>query len=88
MTYESIKRKVNASLAGEQIPAWVFFTIGAIAKTIATTATYPLQLVQSKLRVILFLIINTLRKKKFFFFAARDNFCTLSLRVLTIIPGK
>ncbi|XP_008559002.1 peroxisomal membrane protein PMP34 [Microplitis demolitor] len=50
MTYESIKRKVNASLAGEQIPAWVFFTIGAIAKTIATTATYPLQLVQSKLR--------------------------------------
>ncbi|CAD6215901.1 GSCOCG00000718001-RA-CDS [Cotesia congregata] len=50
MTYESIKRKVNASLAGAQTPAWIFFTIGAIAKTIATTATYPLQLVQSKLR--------------------------------------
>ncbi|KAG8041399.1 hypothetical protein G9C98_002387 [Cotesia typhae] len=50
MTYESIKRKVNASLGGAQTPAWIFFTIGAIAKAIATTATYPLQLVQSKLR--------------------------------------
>lgn len=52
MTYESIKRRVNASLAGAQPPAWIFFTIGAIAKTIATTLTYPLQLVQTKLRVI------------------------------------
>ncbi|XP_011313834.1 peroxisomal membrane protein PMP34, partial [Fopius arisanus] len=47
MIYESIKRRVNASLG---TPAWVFFTIGAIAKTVATTLTYPLQLVQTKLR--------------------------------------
>ncbi|KAK0168180.1 hypothetical protein PV327_002006 [Microctonus hyperodae] len=50
MTYESIKRRVNESLAGAQTPAWVFFAIGAMAKTIATTLTYPLQLVQTKLR--------------------------------------
>lgn len=51
MTYESIKRRVTASLGGAQPPVWVFFAIGAIAKTIATTLTYPLQLVQTKLRV-------------------------------------
>ncbi|XP_032674546.1 peroxisomal membrane protein PMP34 [Odontomachus brunneus] len=50
MTYESIKRKINASLGDASPPAWVFFTIGAIAKTIATSLTYPLQLVQTKLR--------------------------------------
>ncbi|XP_047362343.1 peroxisomal membrane protein PMP34 isoform X1 [Vespa velutina] len=50
MTYESIKRKIDASSSGIQPPAWVFFTIGAIAKTVATTLTYPLQLIQTKLR--------------------------------------
>lgn len=50
MTYESIKRRVIASLGDAQPPAWVFFAIGAIAKTVATTLTYPLQLVQTKLR--------------------------------------
>ncbi|XP_011866134.1 PREDICTED: peroxisomal membrane protein PMP34 isoform X2 [Vollenhovia emeryi] len=50
MTYESIKRRVVASLGGAQPPAWVFFIIGAIAKTVATSITYPLQLVQTKLR--------------------------------------
>jgi len=51
MTYESIKRRVIASLDGAQPPAWIFFIMGAIAKTIATWITYPLQLVQTKLRV-------------------------------------
>ncbi|XP_053995092.1 peroxisomal membrane protein PMP34 isoform X1 [Hylaeus volcanicus] len=50
MTYESIKRRISASMGGSQPPAWMFFAIGAIAKTIATGLTYPLQLVQSKLR--------------------------------------
>ncbi|KOC60633.1 Peroxisomal membrane protein PMP34 [Habropoda laboriosa] len=50
MTYEAIKRKVIASLNGSQPPAWIFFAIGAAAKTIATALTYPLQLVQTKLR--------------------------------------
>ncbi|XP_046813775.1 peroxisomal membrane protein PMP34 [Vespa crabro] len=50
MTYESIKRKIDASSSDIQPPAWVFFTIGAIAKTVATTLTYPLQLIQTKLR--------------------------------------
>ncbi|XP_020290774.1 peroxisomal membrane protein PMP34 [Pseudomyrmex gracilis] len=50
MTYESMKRKVAVALSGRQTPAWIFFVIGAIAKTIATSLTYPLQLVQTKLR--------------------------------------
>lgn len=51
MTYESIKRRVNRSLGGTQPSAWIFLAIGAISKMIATTLTYPLQLVQTKLRV-------------------------------------
>lgn len=51
MIYESIKRRVSASLGGTAVPALVFFTIGAISKAVATTLTYPLQLVQAKLRV-------------------------------------
>lgn len=50
MTYESIKRRVSATLQGAQPPAWMFFAIGAVAKSIATAVTYPLQLAQSKLR--------------------------------------
>jgi solute carrier family 25 (peroxisomal adenine nucleotide transporter), member 17 len=50
MTYESIKRRVIAFLGDAQPPAWIFFVMGAIAKTVATTMTYPLQLVQTKLR--------------------------------------
>ena len=51
MTYESIKRRVNSKLGGSQPPAWMFFVIGAISKTVATILTYPLQLIQTKLRV-------------------------------------
>lgn len=50
MTYESMKRRIGISVGGAQPPAWMFFAIGAIAKTIATSLTYPLQLVQTKLR--------------------------------------
>ncbi|XP_076386287.1 peroxisomal membrane protein PMP34 isoform X3 [Megachile rotundata] len=50
MTYETIKRKVTTSLRNSQPPAWMFFAIGAAAKAIATAITYPLQLVQTKLR--------------------------------------
>ncbi|XP_078096666.1 peroxisomal membrane protein PMP34 isoform X2 [Mustelus asterias] len=48
MFYEGLKRK--ASKAGRRIPSWEIFMIGAIAKAIATTATYPLQIVQAILR--------------------------------------
>lgn len=56
MTYETIKRKVLASLHGVP-PAWTFFVIGAIAKAVATILTYPLQLVQTKLRVRIYIIL-------------------------------
>ncbi|KAL6442227.1 hypothetical protein ACFW04_002472 [Cataglyphis niger] len=80
MTYESIKRRINVSLDGAQPPAWVFFAIGAIAKTIATSLTYPLQLVQTKLRVSITYNINDFLS--FFFFLltnglGQKNYCTI-----------
>ncbi|XP_011169843.1 peroxisomal membrane protein PMP34 [Solenopsis invicta] len=50
MTYESIKRRVIETFGDAQPPAWIFFVMGAVAKTIATSITYPLTLVQNKLR--------------------------------------
>lgn len=45
-TYEAIKRR----LSGVELNSLGYFIIGAIAKAIATALTYPLQLVQTKLR--------------------------------------
>ncbi|XP_026206521.1 peroxisomal membrane protein PMP34 [Anabas testudineus] len=48
MFYEAMKRK--AGKGGRKISSAEIFLIGAIAKAIATTATYPLQTVQAILR--------------------------------------
>ncbi|KAK2833488.1 hypothetical protein Q5P01_017377 [Channa striata] len=48
MFYEAMKRK--AGKGGRRISSAEIFFIGAIAKAIATTATYPLQTVQAILR--------------------------------------
>ncbi|XP_023279045.1 peroxisomal membrane protein PMP34-like [Seriola lalandi dorsalis] len=48
MFYEAMKRK--AGKGGRKISSAQIFLIGAIAKAIATTATYPLQTVQAILR--------------------------------------
>ncbi|KAM3598343.1 uncharacterized protein V6R79_016925 [Siganus canaliculatus] len=48
MFYEAMKRK--AGKGGKKISSAQIFVIGAIAKAIATTATYPLQTVQAILR--------------------------------------
>ncbi|XP_024128052.1 peroxisomal membrane protein PMP34 [Oryzias melastigma] len=48
MFYEALKRK--AGKGGRRISSGQIFLIGAIAKAIATTATYPLQTVQAILR--------------------------------------
>ncbi|XP_068606182.1 peroxisomal membrane protein PMP34 [Brachionichthys hirsutus] len=48
MFYEAMKRK--AGRGGKKISSAEIFIIGAIAKAIATTATYPLQTVQAILR--------------------------------------
>lgn len=45
MMYEALKRR-----AGTKPSAFTFFAIGALAKTFATIVTYPLQLIQTKLR--------------------------------------
>ncbi|TDH02901.1 hypothetical protein EPR50_G00157300 [Perca flavescens] len=48
MLYEAMKRR--AGRGGKKISSAEIFLIGAIAKAIATTATYPLQTVQAILR--------------------------------------
>ncbi|KAF7698032.1 peroxisomal membrane protein PMP34 [Silurus meridionalis] len=48
MFYEAMKRR--AGQGGRRISSFEIFIIGAIAKAIATTATYPLQTVQAILR--------------------------------------
>ncbi|XP_054891308.1 peroxisomal membrane protein PMP34 [Poeciliopsis prolifica] len=48
MIYEAMKRK--AGKGGQKISSAKIFLIGAIAKAIATTATYPLQTIQAILR--------------------------------------
>ncbi|XP_058125593.1 peroxisomal membrane protein PMP34 [Anopheles ziemanni] len=49
MVYESLKRRLTEGTK-KSPSAITFFGIGAIAKMIATVLTYPLQLVQTKLR--------------------------------------
>ncbi|GAA6075134.1 peroxisomal membrane protein PMP34 [Tachysurus ichikawai] len=48
MFYEAMKRRAGQN--GQKISSLQIFIIGAIAKAIATTATYPLQTIQSILR--------------------------------------
>lgn len=48
MVYEALKRRLMA--LGHPLGSGSVFSIGAIAKCVATVLTYPLQLVQSKMR--------------------------------------
>ena len=48
--YEAIKRYLVTIYGTQQPPVLYFFFLGAIAKTVSTVLTYPLQLVQTKLR--------------------------------------
>ena len=47
MTYESLKRR----LSHRQLSSLGYFVIACIAKAIATVLTYPLQIIQTKMRV-------------------------------------
>uniref|UniRef100_A0A1L8DZS3 Putative mitochondrial carrier protein n=1 Tax=Nyssomyia neivai TaxID=330878 RepID=A0A1L8DZS3_9DIPT len=48
MMYEGIKRRLTKTYG--DLPAIGYFAVGAVAKAFATVVTYPLQLVQTKLR--------------------------------------
>lgn len=50
MVYESLKRRVMEALDRDQLSSGVIFILGAIAKSISTVITYPLQVVQHKSR--------------------------------------
>lgn len=50
MVYEAVKRYFQSLLKTKELSGFLYFIIGAIAKTVATVVTYPLQVVQSRLR--------------------------------------
>ncbi|XP_047112642.1 peroxisomal membrane protein PMP34-like [Schistocerca piceifrons] len=50
MVYESLKRHMRAVYGPTETSGWVYFLMGAVAKAVATILTYPLQIVQTKLR--------------------------------------
>lgn len=50
MTYEAVKGYMQRLYGTEQLNSLVVFGVGAVAKTVATVLTYPIQLVQAKLR--------------------------------------
>nr|CAD7404893.1 unnamed protein product [Timema poppensis] len=50
MTYEAIKRRLHEVYGLQEFGGLVYFLVGAVAKAVATVITYPLQLVQAKLR--------------------------------------
>lgn len=50
MVYESLKRYFQHVLHTTELSGLLYFIIGAIAKAIATVTTYPLQVIQSRLR--------------------------------------
>ena len=51
MVYEAAKRQAMRVSAGRQLSSSTVFLVGAVAKTVATVLTYPIQLVQAKQRV-------------------------------------
>ncbi|KAK3089477.1 hypothetical protein FSP39_003920 [Pinctada imbricata] len=50
MVYETVKRYFQQLLKTKELSGFLYFIIGAIAKTVSTIVTYPLQIVQSRLR--------------------------------------
>ncbi|XP_063235364.1 peroxisomal membrane protein PMP34 isoform X2 [Bacillus rossius redtenbacheri] len=50
MTYETLKRRLHRAYGPEEFAGVVYFLVGAVAKAVATALTYPLQLVQTRLR--------------------------------------
>ncbi|RUS72801.1 hypothetical protein EGW08_019438 [Elysia chlorotica] len=52
MVYEALKRYFKRILKVAELSGLLYFILGAVAKATATVITYPLQVVQSRLRVI------------------------------------
>lgn len=50
MVYETFKRYFQRRFNQKELSGLLYFCIGAIAKTVATTVTYPIQLLQSRQR--------------------------------------
>lgn len=50
MVYESLKRKLQDTFGQKELSSFAYFLMGAVAKMIASFVTYPIQLIQSRLR--------------------------------------
>ncbi|XP_048763251.2 peroxisomal membrane protein PMP34-like [Ostrea edulis] len=50
MVYETVKRYFQQFFKSKELSGFLYFIIGAISKMVATVATYPLQILQSRFR--------------------------------------
>jgi adenine nucleotide transporter 17 len=50
MVYEALKRRLQTNFQSKDLSATAYFLMGALAKAVATFVTYPIQLIQSRLR--------------------------------------
>ena len=51
VVYEALKRRFIRILKSDKLGGLTVFLIGAIAKAVATILTYPVQVIQSRMRV-------------------------------------
>lgn len=51
VVYEALKRRTIRVLGSDKLGSLTLFVIGALAKAVATLITYPVQVLQSRLRV-------------------------------------
>lgn len=51
VVYEALKRKFIQMLKTRDLGTGTLFLIGAMAKAVATLVTYPVQVIQSRMRV-------------------------------------
>lgn len=64
VTYKLLEFVLMLGVLTEQVSAFHIFLIGALAKAVATVATYPLQVSQARIRVSV-QILDTLYRDKF-----------------------
>ena len=51
VVYEALKRRLIRYLRTEHLSGYMLFVVGAVAKAVATVITYPVQVLQCRMRV-------------------------------------
>lgn len=79
MIYEAVKRQLHIIYPEKKLGATVFFFVGALSKAVATVLTYPLQLLQTKLRVSIAMQVMFQQECDLSFYFSMDTATATSL---------